>query len=270
MPERRYAEDEIRAIFRRAAREQDHAQRTLGASDGLTLAELTRIGEEAGLSPAFVARAARTLDRVDPAPPPARYLGLPVGVRRTVHLDRPLTNDEWEQLVGDLRYTFDARGKVRSSGASREWRNGNLVCSVEPAGRGSRVHLRTRKGGAQGNAVFGVIFLFFGLVALLATLTTPQGAVGWFIGLSFVATGGGVLASTAAHLPGWARARERQMEGVAERLLERTDAAAAPLLSADLDGSAVTSPTAERTRGALTGGTAPGPNRTASAIRDRA
>jgi hypothetical protein len=222
MPERRYAEDEIRAIFARAAHEQDHAQRRLDSSEGLTLAELTRIGEEAGLSPAFVARAARTLDRVDPAPPPTRYLGLPVGVRRTVRLDRPLSDADWERLVGDLRHTFDARGEERGSGGSREWRNGNLVCSVEPAGEGSRIHLRTRKGSAQGNISTAVAFCVAALVMTVIGLVQGE-PVFWLPVLTFGLFGVGVLVSSVLDLPRWASTRERQMEGIVERLLERDE-----------------------------------------------
>jgi hypothetical protein len=170
MSERRYDETEIRAIFARAANEQDEVQRRLGSDDGLTLAELTQIGEEAGLSSAFVARAATALDRLEPAPPPTRLAGLPIGVSRIVRIDAPMTDQEWELLVSDLRYTFDAQGKERSSGNLREWRNGNLYAVAEPSDGGYRVRMGTRKGNVQSSLTLGAVFLAVGLVSLISSL----------------------------------------------------------------------------------------------------
>lgn len=75
-----------------------------------------------------------------------RWLGLPIGVSRTIELDRKLSESEWERLVVDLRETFDARGRERSEGNFRQWTNGNLQALVEPMGAGDRVRLRTIKG----------------------------------------------------------------------------------------------------------------------------
>ncbi len=233
MSERRYDETEIRAIFARAAEEQDEVQRRLGSDDGLTLAELTQIGEEAGLSPAFVARAAASLDRLEPAPPPTRYFGLPVGVSRTVYLDAPLTDDEWEVLVSDLRYTFDAKGKERSTGTVREWRNSNLYAIVERSDGGHRVRFGTRKGNAKSNLILGSVFVIVALVSI---------ASGFFFGdpkaalpsAPFGLMGGALILSTILMLPRWADRRGQQIEGIAERLLERSEsrkeAVSVPLL----------------------------------------
>ena len=65
----------------------------------------------------LVTEAATTLDRIG-HPFVRRYLGLPIGVGRTVSLDRKLSDAEWEQLVVDLRSTFDARAPI----AFRDWR----------------------------------------------------------------------------------------------------------------------------------------------------
>ncbi len=222
MSERRYDEAEIRAIFARAAREQEEVQRRLGSDDGLTLAELTQIGEESGLSAAFVARAASSLGRMGSAPPPTHAFGLPVGVSRTVRLDAPLTDDEWEVLASDLRYTFDAKGKERSNGNVREWRNGNLYAIAERSDGGYRLRMGTKKGEAQTNLMLGVGFALVGLVLLVAI---GLGVSLWsiiFPAFAFGISGLGLLASTWLSLPRWAAKRERQMEGVAERLLERT------------------------------------------------
>jgi hypothetical protein len=231
MSERRYDETEIRAIFARAAEEQESAQRRLASDEGLTLAELTRIGEEAGLSPGFVARAAATLDRMEAPPPPQRMMGLSVGVSRTAHLDAPLTDAQWQLLVSDLRYTFDASGKVRSTGQSREWRNGNLRCTVEPSHRGYQVRLRTRKGDAQTNVALGFGFVVVALGFLLAG-SIGAASLTMIPAFPLAVSGIGLLIASWFSLPRWARTRERQMEGVIERVLERAAPPSADVLMA--------------------------------------
>lgn len=44
-------------------------------------------------------------------------LGLPIGVERRVNLGRRFSDDEWEQLVGELRDVFQARGRLRADGS---------------------------------------------------------------------------------------------------------------------------------------------------------
>src|SRR5512145_1808032 len=99
MSERRYTDDEVAEIFARASEVERAAPRRLASSEGLTLSDLEQIGREAGLAPESIAHAARDLDRARQPAPAARFLGLPLGVARTVYRDRRLTDEEWERLV---------------------------------------------------------------------------------------------------------------------------------------------------------------------------
>src|SRR5688500_8812402 len=147
MSERRYTEEEIAEIFKSATENPDVRR----SATGLTLPELQDIGREVGLSPEAVAQSAARLDRATPgdmrlpARVTRRQLGLPLGVGRTVDLPRKLTDAEWEQLVVDLRTTFDAQGRVGGQGSLREWRNGNLRAMIEPTPAGERLRLQTFK-----------------------------------------------------------------------------------------------------------------------------
>src|SRR5262249_2709437 len=116
MTERRYDDNEIAAIFSEASKEDPQLPAPRSSRDaGLTLGQLQEIGREAGISPEAVARAARSLD-TRPASAVRRFLGLPIGVERTVSLGRWLTEAEWERLVVRLRDVFDARGNMSSHG----------------------------------------------------------------------------------------------------------------------------------------------------------
>ena len=138
MTERRYNDDEVRKIFGLATRPDTSKPAVPTTTSGLTLAEIQSIGLEVGLQPDAVARAATSLDTA-PAHNLRTSWGMPVEVARTVSLPRTITDHEWEQLVGELRTTFRANGKITTHGSLKQWRNGNLHVSVEPTENGARL-----------------------------------------------------------------------------------------------------------------------------------
>lgn len=221
MAERRYTDDEVAAIFARASEAERRAPRRLraGTDEGLTLADLKEIGREAGIAPDLVAQAARELDQVR-QPTTVKFLGLPLGVGRTVTLDRRLTEAEWEQLVVLLRETFDARGSVRVDGSFRQWTNGNLQVLVEPDGEGQRIRMRTLRGQSR---VFMMVGLGMtgvaGAITLASALTGAADLANVLRELAPMGVlGAGFFGLGAAQLPRWARLRRRQMDEIAARL----------------------------------------------------
>lgn len=229
MTERRFNEDEVGEIFALAARAAEAAEGQRGpltpltSSQGMTLAQLQEIGRDVGIAPEDIANAARSLERVG-RPSQRKFLGLPIGVGRTVELGRKLSDEEWEHLVVDLRETFDARGTTRSDGSLRQWTNGNLQALLEPTPTGDRVRLRTVKGNALSWMTAGAgMFAIGGLMALASAIGIAEGnlALGK---LGFVAAmGAGMFALGALQLPAWARERRRQMEEIATRLVAKTN-----------------------------------------------
>src|SRR2546426_9726879 len=218
MAERRYNDKEIAAIFRAAAeQEPQNPQREVARDEGLTLSELQAIGSEVGISSVAVAQAARAVDvRLGGAS--RTVLGLPIGVARTVNLNRRLTDEEWERLVVQLREVFNARGRTRSEGSLRQWTNGNLQVLLEPTETGHRLRFGTLHGGAR--ASIGAGFAVLGVTATLAISSALGGSLGDAIpGIALLALAGiGMIASGALRLPRWARLRERQMEDLATRV----------------------------------------------------
>ncbi len=111
----RFTADEARRIFARAARRQHAAP----AQDGLSAAELTAIGREAGLDPALVAAEAAA-ERVA-AGPQSTWHGVPVAVNRSRLLPARLSDREWERVVDLLRAEFKMEGTAQQIGRRREW-----------------------------------------------------------------------------------------------------------------------------------------------------
>jgi hypothetical protein len=217
MTERRFNEAEVAAIFERAAEAQQTGQRQLPSGEGMTLAQLQEIGREVGIAPEQVAHAASALDRLGD-PTSRRFLGLPIGVGRTIQLDRKLTDEEWERLVVDLRETFDARGVVRQEGSLRQWTNGNLQALLEPTATGHRLRLKTIKGDVR--SVLGLSLGMIGVAgAAMIARAFGYGDPAMTAMLASVAIGSGIVGTISAlRLPSWAKIRRRQMEDVAGRL----------------------------------------------------
>ncbi|HEX9565347.1 MAG TPA: hypothetical protein VF981_15305 [Gemmatimonadaceae bacterium] len=216
MSDRRYSDEEVAAIFERAAETQHAPRAVIPRREGLTLADMQEIGRDVGISPDLVARAARSIDR---EPAAKRTLaGMPVGVGRTVQLARRISDEEWERLVVDLRETFDARGVVRNEGRFRSWTNGNLQALVEPGPSGDRLRLETRKGNAFGLLAGGLVSLGGAAAVLLTSVVSGDVAGASRPATLLALIGTGLIAWVAVRLPGWARLRRQQMDAVAERL----------------------------------------------------
>jgi hypothetical protein len=228
MPDRHYNDEEIAEIFRQAAEGPQGTSVQSASQEGMTLAELREIGREAGIAPEAVDRAAKSLD-VRPRAGSRKFLGLPLGVERTIDLGRRLTDEEWERLVVELREVFGARGTVSSSGSFRQWTNGNLQALLEPTRNGQRLRLRTTKGNFATLMAGGGMMLFAGIFTAVATTLAGHFAGAAAIDAAiFSAVGAGIMGSAALRLPGWARLRGDQMEAITTRLALETAAQPAP------------------------------------------
>lgn len=227
--ERRYSEDEIEEIFRRASEVRDEGASPGGAgpgggggAGGLTLPELQEIGEQVGFSRDVVARAAAGMQVEPPRGGKIRRAGLPVGVDRTVPLPRPLTDVEWERLVARLRDTFNARGEVEVMGRLRQWSNGNLRVSVEPTATGGhQLRLHTHKGSLRPLLSMSAAMILTALVLVTVSLTTGN-AIDMMGPPILVMIGLGVGGTNLVALPGWASTRQRQMDEIAAMVSDWT------------------------------------------------
>ena len=217
MTERRYSDDEVSEILDRAT-EATSAGRgpSLTSSQGTSLSELHEIADEVGIPKELITRAAASLERGTDDPVARRkWLGQNIGVGRTVDLPRALTDAEWNRLVVDLRETFNAKGKIQSEGAFRQWTNSNLQALLEPTENGQRLRLRTFKGNAIQFQGMGLGFAV--LPAIIALFSSPASVD---IRSTVVLASMGIAAFLGSRLtvPIWARTRAEQMEGVVARL----------------------------------------------------
>jgi hypothetical protein len=223
MTDRRFNEAEVEAIFELATKSREQAQGRVPSPDGMTLAQLQDIAREVGIAPTEIARAAMAVEQ-GTKKPSRTFMGLPTGVERTIPLEKPLSEEEWDRLVGELRETFDARGVVKREGSIRLWANGNLHAYHEPTASGYRLRLRTVKGGARERIVGGLGILGAASAALgVAVLSGAVGDTGMLVALASLGTAGAAMFGlTAFRLPSWARLRQQQMDDLAVRLSPET------------------------------------------------
>lgn len=220
MSTRRYGDDEVREIFSLATA-GDAAERALPSeSGGMTLVELQRIGEEAGIEPARVAQAARALELRATTAPVRRQFGMPVGLTRVVELPRAPSESEWEHLVSEFRSVFDAPGQMTTSGGFREWSNGSLHIAVEPTSQGTQLRISTLKNDALVLNVLGVLLSGMALVTSVSVTAAGKPEKALAVLAMFGGMGLAALAFNVLRLPSWKRERERQFATVAEQAVK--------------------------------------------------
>ena len=217
MTERRFSDAEVAQIFERAT--AGHAVQGTHPAEGMTLAELQSIGQEAGIPAENITRAALSLSSGE-AKHTQHFLGMATGVGHTVHLVRKLTDEEWERFIVEVRETFSARGTMTSQGSLKQWSNGNLQVLLEPTDAGHRVRFRTVKGDAPGMLGGGLVMA---AVAVIGEMTAVLTGAGHDVGLlaSFGVLGAmgiGAAVTTALRLPRWGRTRKAQMEELGARV----------------------------------------------------
>jgi hypothetical protein len=220
MTERRYDDDEVREIFTLATTGGVRDRSLPSESGGMTLDELKRIGQEAGIEPARVAQAAERIDARGTPAPVRRVFGLPMRMSRVIDLPRAPTDREWEQLISHFRTMFGAHGHAATSGGLRDWSYEDVRISVEPTERGEQLRLSALNNVAIGFNVLGVATGAMSVVlsAVIAAAGKPGKALvalGIFGGMALAALGANLVRS-----PRWAREREQQMEALAEHTVK--------------------------------------------------
>jgi len=160
-PNRTYSEKEIQALLERTAQLQvDEAESSKKSSSGLTLSELETIAGDSGLDPALLQRAALEME-IDP-----RKTGYKSQTNTHIRTQRlvsgELSDDEWEEVVYELKQDFDSsmemtdmgsygQGIAEKVGRNYEWRHTSLSgihtrLSIRPYKGGTKVELTQRVG----------------------------------------------------------------------------------------------------------------------------
>lgn len=135
---RLYTDKEFSAVLKRAA----ELQRDEGFDDspGLSLSELEQIAEDAGIDSGFVRRAAFELEAGEFAES-NRLFGGPTHIDFERIVDGEMSEETWDRVVGEIRRTFAADGRIREESLEREW--------IHQDQMGARAHLTVAPTGSE-------------------------------------------------------------------------------------------------------------------------
>lgn len=230
--ERRFSEDESRAIIARAARAQLVAEtsaeeRQAGA---MSLAQLQEVARAAGIEPSHVAAAAASLEAESDAGGSALApFGLPARLR-AARVVPPVSDATWERMVAALRSEFGTAGHAGQLGRRREWtarvKSGSsgyddaMHVVVAPHELGAVITIEQHDAQQRGRdfltaaGTTSIMGVLFGALGLLTPLPAGLGVVGLVVLGSGAALGGGGVAWTKR----WARRRVRSFDTLLDRL----------------------------------------------------
>jgi hypothetical protein len=198
--ERHYADDEVKAILRRATELQESGPTGAALPGGTSLTELEAAAQQAGIDPQMVRRAAHELDSNTSARPQA---GLAKGMPGALRVERPATATATLEAFGPtVRNVLGGTADVRIEQSALIWQHGQrrVVITLARGASGQVVLIEESlqrlggtmfggiMGGMGGGLSGGLVGLTVGLgsgpilpIALAAiTLGTSFGLARWF------------------------------------------------------------------------------------------
>jgi len=118
---RKFNEEEVALIIKRAAELQQTEQIADDTSSAMSLVEIEQIAKEAGIDPALIRRAAQSLDRPGESNRPSPWVGAPTKIVFERVVDGEISNDEHEALIDIVRRTIGENGMPNVLGRTLSW-----------------------------------------------------------------------------------------------------------------------------------------------------
>ncbi|MFT4605130.1 MAG: hypothetical protein ACI9W4_001869 [Rhodothermales bacterium] len=244
---RRYNEKQIGALIERATKL--HEERTGESEPGLSLPEIERIAAELGVPAEDMRAAALELD--SNLNPDGISIENPFSVEQVRVANGEMTEDQWEDLLVDLRRFTGHSGRVSSIGRAREWTHylgegsegvnfTRTQVSVHPKKGKTSIQVRYHYGFARvfyplGFFLGGLLMLILGENVLSQFALTNAPPFVAFVTTLASAVGGLMVAR--ATVRGWAKKKKERLGVLADRLRQT--------ISVDPDLDVVASPGVE-------------------------
>jgi len=119
--DRKFNEEEVALIIKRAAELQQTLQIEAEPSNALSLPEIEQIAREAGIDPKLIRQAAHGLDRPSETARPSAWLGAPTRLVFERVIDGEISVDDFEPLINEIRRTFGDNGLPSVLGRTLAW-----------------------------------------------------------------------------------------------------------------------------------------------------
>lgn len=239
LPERTFSEEEVALIIKRAAELQQTEEVQKDPGNALTLTEVEQIAREAGIDPLLIRRAAQGIDRPAEKNRPSPIVGAPTRIVCERVVDGEVSNDEFEQLINEVRRTFGDNGVPSVLGRTLAWtssfggrrRGRGRQIDVSVTSRGGLTTIRVEEelrntagalfGGLVGGGGGGTTGISIGLG--MEVFHSAAAA-----GLIWVAIAGGFYTLARVIFTNIAHKRENELSGLADRLEQMVTDSLAP------------------------------------------
>lgn len=217
--ERRYTDQEVALILRRAMERQDNGTER---GDGLALHDVREIAREIGVDPELVNEVAGQLPLAGGGAE-GRWLGEPMRYELRLSHDAPSTPEQLQDLMMQVRSIMQQQGQVQEVLGALEWKAGadldQVAVTARVRGDRTTVQIVADRGGAAAISALGFTAIGLFSAAVTGSILEP-GLVG---GVALM-TGGATIGA----LLGWATWRrgsrlfrakiERLAQGIRESL----------------------------------------------------
>jgi len=144
--DRKFSEEEVALIIKRAAELQQTQQIESEPSNALTLSEVEQIAREAGIDPKLIRQAAHGLDRPSETSRPSPWLGAPTRLVFERVIDGEISVDEFEPLINEIRRTLGDNGVPSVLGRTLAWTSSYVGGRRRNNGRMVNVNIVSRSG----------------------------------------------------------------------------------------------------------------------------
>jgi len=234
---RSYNEKEIGALIQRATELHEEA---MGVSErSLSLEEIEDIAAELGLPPEHMQTAALELEDRLNSDKTFSLWGGPFVVDHARVVDKTMTQEQWEQVVLELRRFTGSTGQVSEVGRVREWMRAigegdggfnieRTQVTIHPGDGQTSIRIRKHYGGA---AIMAYVGAFSSSVFFTFILLHGEGLsdlVNFIIGIGI---GLGTLPLVRVSLSLWAKRQKERLRRLADLLHHRISARSSPVLA---------------------------------------
>lgn len=144
--QRKFNDEEVALIIKRAAELQQTQQTESEPSTALTLTEVEEIAREAGIDPKLIRQAAHGLDRPSETSRPSPWLGAPTSLVFERVVDGEIPIEDFEPLINEIRRTLGDNGVPSVLGRTLAWTSSYQGGRRRNNGRMVNVNVVSRSG----------------------------------------------------------------------------------------------------------------------------
>ena len=233
-PEHRsYSEAEIGALIKRAT--ELHEKATGASEYRLSLKEIEHIAAELGLPPEHLQAAALELEDRRLSDKSFSLWGAPFVINQTRVVNQTMTEEQWEDIVLELRRFSGSTGETSALGRARQWMHAfgegdggfsfeKTQVTIRPGDDQTSIQIQKRYDGAA--VLYPVTFFFTAFASLMAFHSLPDMAKLTELALAGL-SGLGSLGGVRAFISWGAKRHAERITQLADLIKERLSAPAA-------------------------------------------